>query len=138
MRRLNTTPLLLSSSCLCRRKRWLDLDFLNIHFPRPDSQFVKPCRAEKKRKNRYYIVHHMYLDSRTLSKYRASKNSSRSVIGLWNKRPLNISNDIKLILNDQGVPHQHLVTCQELCFGKRCFEATLILLVSRVSKKKCS
>jgi len=30
---------------LCRRKRWLDLDFLNIHFPRPDSQFVKPCRA---------------------------------------------------------------------------------------------
>ena len=35
-----------------RRNRWLDLDFLNIHFPRPDSQFVKPCRAEKRYKKK--------------------------------------------------------------------------------------
>ena len=34
-----------------RNTRWLDLAFLNIHFPRPDSQFVKPCRAVRKKKN---------------------------------------------------------------------------------------
>ena len=37
------------------------------------------------------------------------KKGSRSVIGLWNTGPLNVVNDIKLILNDQeGVTHFHL------------------------------
>ena len=61
-----------------------------------------------------------------------SKKSFRSVIGLWNTGPLKVVNDIKLILNDQGVTHLHLefiktfrgyksVNGQELCFGKTVF-----------------
>ncbi len=30
------------------KKRLLDLTFFNIHFPRLESQFVKPCRAGRK------------------------------------------------------------------------------------------
>ena len=39
--------------------------------------------------------------TKTASKYRASKKSSLSVTGLWNRGPPKILNGIKLILDDQ-------------------------------------
>ena len=48
------------------------------------------------------IISCFSINSRAGSTYHASKKSSLPVIGWWNRRPLKVRNDSKLILDSQG------------------------------------